>query len=254
MAGHGETLKIEWSSEIDKSFSNPTVVVFSILTFNKGRSLAMTDSNHEVARILQRVRDGDRQSLALLFSKHRDRLWNMVNIRIDRRLRGRVDPDDVLQEAYLDAADRVDQFIVDHSGSFFVWLRLIVNQTLVNVHRRHLGAKMRDAKRDISIHAGQHQQAASTSLALQLLGHLTTPSQAAVREETARKLEEVIEGLEPIDREVLVLRHFEQLTNSEVAETLEIQQKAASIRYIRALKRLREKLSEVPGMATEWLS
>ena len=214
----------------------------------------MTDPDRDAEGLLQRLRDGDQQSLAVLFSRHRDRLWSMVNFRLDRRLKGRVDADDVLQEAYLDAADRVDQFIVEHSGSFFVWLRLVVSQTLVNVHRRHLGAQMRDAKRDISIHAGQHQQAASTSLALQLLGHLTSPSQAAVREETARKLEEAVEGMEPIDREVLALRHFEQLTNSEVAEVLGIQKKAASIRYIRALKRLRGKLSEIPGVEAEWFS
>jgi RNA polymerase sigma-70 factor (ECF subfamily) len=123
---------------------------------------------------------------------------------------------------------------------------MIVGQTLVNIHRRHLGAQMRDAKRDISIFAGHHQQAASTSLALQLLGQLTSPSEAAMREETARRLEQAVAGMDELDREVLTLRHFEQLTNSEVCEVLGIKAKAASIRYVRALKRLKEKLAQTP--------
>lgn len=213
----------------------------------------MPDSDPNIECLLDRVRGGDQDSLAVLFSRHRDRLWSMVNFRLDSRLKGRVDADDVLQEAYLDAVDRIDQFVADHSGSFFVWLRMIVGQTLVNVHRRHLGAQMRDAKRDISIHVGQHQKAASTSLALQLLSHLTSPSQVAVRQEMARRLEEAVESMEPIDRDVLVLRHFEQLTNSEVAEVLGIQKKAASIRYVRALKRLRDRLASLPGFTSEWL-
>ena len=212
----------------------------------------MADEDRDADVLLKSLRDGDEQSLAILFSRHRDRLWSMVTYRLDRRLKGRVDADDVLQEAYLDATERIDQFVMEHSGSFFVWLRLVVTQTLVNVHRRHLGAQMRDAKRDVSIYAGQHQQTASTSLTLQLLGHLTSPSQAAVREETARKLEEAVDDMSSIDRDVLALRHFEQLTNSEVAEVLGIQKKAASIRYVRALKRLREKLSEIPGFDREW--
>ena len=106
---------------------------------------------------------------------------------------------------------------------------------------------MRDANRDLSIFVGHHQQVASTSLALQLLGRLTSPSRAAMRDETAIKIREAVEEMDDIDREVLSLRHFEQLTNQEVAEVLQIKQKAASIRYIRAIKRLKQKLANVPG-------
>jgi len=211
----------------------------------------MTESQSEVDGLLDRLRHGDKQALATLYSRHRDRLWNLVNLRLDRRLIGRLDADDVLQEAYLDAAERIGHYINDHSGSFFVWLRLIVIQTLVNVHRRHLGAQMRDAKREVSIHAVHHQKAASTSLALQLLGHLTSPSRAAMRDEAASKLEEAVDGMEPIDRDVLTLRHFEQLTNNEVAEVLGIQKKAASIRYIRALQRLKGVLTSMPEFSED---
>ena len=196
--------------------------------------------------LLRRVKEGDQQALAELFSLHRDRLWRIVNFRLDPRLLGRVDADDVLQEAYLAAAQRIEHYLDDSSQTFFIWLRLIANQTMIDVHRRHLGAQMRDASRDMSIHA-HYAQATSMSIASQLLGNFTSPSQIAMRDEVAAQLDKAIESMEPIDREVLALRHFEELTNSEVAEVLGIQQKAASIRYVRALKRLKDVVNKLPG-------
>lgn len=198
-----------------------------------------------------RVTRGDEQALAELFSQHRDRLWRIVHFRLDHRLHGRVDADDVLQEAYLSAAQRIRHLAADSSTSQFVWLRLIVGQTLVDVHRRHLGVQMRDAGREVSLHGAGHPQATSMSLAACLLGQVTSPSQAAVRAEMSAQLEAALESMDPIDREVLALRHFEELTNSEVAEVLTIQQKAASIRYVRAIKRLKAVLSQLPGFAEE---
>jgi RNA polymerase sigma-70 factor (ECF subfamily) len=211
----------------------------------------MSSSEAMAAELLGRVRLGDERALAELFSKERDRLWRMVQARLDRRLQGRVDPDDVLQEAYLDATRRIGHFANEPEMSFFLWLRLIVGQTLVDVHRRHLEAQMRDAGRDISIARGATPGASSASLAGQLVAHLSSPSQAAIREEMEAQLRQAIDGLEPIDREVLVLRHFEELTNGEVAETLGIQVKAASIRYVRALARLKAVLERYPGFADE---
>lgn len=211
----------------------------------------MTESTSGPDALLQRLRRGDRDALAELFSRHRERLWHIVNLRLDPRLAGRADADDVLQEAYLDAEARLDHYLNRHSGSLFVWLRMVVMQTVVNVHRRHLGARMRDASRDMSIHTGYHGFASSTSLAMQLLGHLTSPSQAVMREEMANQLEDAIDHMDSIDREVLLLRHFEQLNNGEVADVLGIQKKAASIRYIRALKKLRRIVSELPGFLDE---
>jgi RNA polymerase sigma-70 factor (ECF subfamily) len=197
---------------------------------------------------LKRLAQGDEQTLAEVFARHRQRLWRMVQFRLDQRLYGRVDPEDILQEAYLDAAQRIQHFVKGDFPSSFVWLRLIVNQTLINVHHRHLGAQMRDARREISIHGGPYAQTTSVSLAGHLLGNLTSPSQAAVRAETRQQLERALETMDAIDREVLVLRHLEELSNSEVASVLGIQQKAASIRYVRALERLREIMSQIPGM------
>ncbi len=205
----------------------------------------------ESGELVARLKGGDQQALAELYSRHRPRLWRMIHFRLDPRLRGRVDADDILQEGYLAAVERVQHFQDDSSTSFFVWLRLILGQTLIDVHRRHLGAQMRDAGREISIHGHHSPQATSVSLAAQLLGQFTSPSGAAVRDEVSRQLEQAVDAMNPIDREVLVLRHFEELTNGEVAEVLEIQPKAASIRYVRAVGRLREILSQLPGFAEE---
>ena len=207
----------------------------------------MIENDESSDELLARLRIGDMTALGELFSLNRERLWRMVNFRLDQRLRGRVDADDVLQEAYLDAAQRIEHFLNNTSMSFFVWLRQIVLQTMIDLHRQHLGAQMRNAAREVSLHGAAYPQATSISLAAHLLGNITSPSQAAMREEVSHQLEEALDSMSEIDREVLALRHFEELTNSEVAEVLGIQQKAASIRYVRAVARLKDILIQVPG-------
>jgi RNA polymerase sigma-70 factor, ECF subfamily len=206
-----------------------------------------TDGHDEFDRGL---RHGDAEALAELFSLHRSRLWRTVNFRLGGRLAGRVDPDDVLQESYLAAVQRLEHYGRDASASPFVWLRMVVLQVLIDVHRRHLGTKKRDAGKELPIF-GHYPQATSASMAIRLVGDCTSPSQAAIRGESLDIVERAIAAMDPIDQEILALRHFEELSNNEVAEVLNIQPKAASIRYVRALKRLKEVLSEVPGLLDE---
>jgi RNA polymerase sigma-70 factor, ECF subfamily len=194
-----------------------------------------------------RLAEGDSEALAALFSIHRARLWRLVHFRMDRRLLGRVDSDDVLQDAYLAAGQRLDHYDASLSLSPFVWLRMIVLQTLTDLHRHHLGAQMRDVNREINLRGCCYPQTTTASLAFLLAGNLTSPSGAAVRAEILGHVEDAIATMDSLDREVLALRHFEELSNSEVAEVLQIQQKAASIRYVRALKRLRLILEQAPG-------
>jgi RNA polymerase sigma-70 factor (ECF subfamily) len=130
----------------------------------------------------------------------------------------------------------------------FLWLRLITGQRLSALHRRHLGAQKRNAGQEIALHRSPMPQATSVSLAEMLLGRLTSPTQAAQRAEVRILLQEALNGMDPIDREVLTLRHFEELTNAEVAQVLGLTKTAASNRYIRALERLREILASVPGL------
>jgi RNA polymerase sigma-70 factor (ECF subfamily) len=207
----------------------------------------MSDDPSEVREQLRRVLAGDQQALADLFARYRERLKRMVRLRLDRRLQGRLDASDVLQEAYLDVARRAPEYAANPALPFFLWLRLLTGQRLLALHRQHLGAKMRDAGQEVSLYRGALPQASSVSLAAHLLGRLTSPSLAAVRAEMQLKLQEALNGMEPLDREVLTLRHFEELSNGETAAVLGIQKAAASNRYVRALRRLKEVLSEMPG-------
>ena len=130
---------------------------------------------------------------------------------------------------------------------FFLWLRFLTGRKLQALHRRHLGTKIRDAGREVSLYQGA-PEANSASLAAQLTGRHTTPSQALMRAELQARVQEALSLMEPIDREMLALRHFEQLTNGEAAHVLELSEAAASNRYMRALKRLREMLNTIPGL------
>jgi RNA polymerase sigma-70 factor (ECF subfamily) len=214
---------------------------------HKNTGPTMTSNSSATNDLLNRVRGGDQQALASLFARHRDRLRRMVRLRFDRRLHGRVDPSDVLHEAYLDVSQRVTEYLANPAVPFFLWLRFLTGQQLVGIHRRHLGAQMSDAGQEVCLHRGALPQATSASLAAQLLGRLTSPTQAAARVEMQIRLQEALNAMDPTDREVLVLRHFEELSNNETAEVLGIPKAAASNCYIRALKRLKDILAAMPG-------
>jgi RNA polymerase sigma-70 factor (ECF subfamily) len=205
-------------------------------------------SNLDDEPLIRRAAGGDDGSLAELFSRYRKRLRRMVRLRLDRRLQGRVDASDVIQEAYLDVAQQLPHYLVKREMSFFLWLRLVAGQRLMRIHREHLGAAMRDAGREVSLYKGAMPQASSVSLAAQLLGHYTPASQAVSRAEIQIQIQTALNDMEPIDREIIALRHFEELTNAEVAEVLGLESSTASKRYIRALKRLQIMLEHIPGL------
>jgi RNA polymerase sigma-70 factor (ECF subfamily) len=202
------------------------------------------DSNPaDTVALLERARAGDRAALNELFTRHRERLCRMVGLRLDRRLQARIDASDVVQEAYVEVVTRLDEYLRDPRLPFFLWLRLVVGERLLKVHRHHLGAEMRDAALEVSLYRGALPAASSEVLAAQLLGKHTSPTQAAARAERAMRLQEALNSLDPIDREVLTLRHFEELTLAETAQVLGIGSAAAAKRYVRALKRLKDVLS-----------
>ena len=171
----------------------------------------------------------------------------MVALRLDQRLQGRLDASDVIQEAYLEASARLPEYLRQPALPFFLWLRFLTGQKMLELHRRHLGAHMRDAAREVSLYRGALPETSSAALAAQLLGHDTRPSEAAIRAERKIRLQEALNVMEPLDREVLALRHFEQLNNAETAQALGLQESAASKRYVRALKKLKDILTSLPG-------
>jgi RNA polymerase sigma-70 factor (ECF subfamily) len=196
--------------------------------------------------LLRQAKAGDAAALGALLAHYRDRLRKMVRLRLDRRVAGRLDASDVLQEAYLDVARRFPEYAAAPAVQFYVWLRALTGQRLIDLHRQHLGAKMRDAGQEVSLYRGALPHASSASLAQQLLAGLTSPTKAAVRAEMQLQLQEALNSMDPIDREVVVLRHFEELNNIETAAVLGIETSAASKRYLRAIRRLKAILDQIP--------
>lgn len=191
---------------------------------------------------------GDPTALVELFARNRERLRRMVRLRLDRRLQGRIDPSDVLQEAQVDVLRRAGEYAANPAMPPFLWLRFLTGQRLLAMHRQHLGARMRDAGQEVALHRGPFPDATSVSLAALLLGRLTSPTRAARRAEMQIQLQEAINSMDEIDREILILRHFEELSNTETAKVLDIGKTAACNRYMRALKRLKAILDDTPGL------
>ena len=207
----------------------------------------MNPTPSEVHRRVERAAAGDAAALDPLLEGCRDRLRRLVTLRLDPRLQGRVDASDVIQEGYLDAADRLHDYLADPQRMpFYLWIRFLVGQRVAEAHRRHFG-EGRDAGREVSLYRNAMPEASTAALAAHLLGKLTSPSQAAIRAERRIRLQEALNAMDPVDREVLVLRHYEQLTNGEVALVLGLDKSATSKRHIRALMRLRGHLGDLEG-------
>jgi RNA polymerase sigma-70 factor (ECF subfamily) len=210
----------------------------------------MSPPSEHVPDLVARANAGDRDAIVELLNCYRPRLRRMVALRLDPRLRGRVDASDIIQEGYLDAMRRLGEFVQDPSVPFYIWLRFLVGQRVQEQHRRHLDTPGRDVGREVSIYRGAMPGASTGALAARLLGKLTDPLQATLRAERKIRLQEALNRMDPLDREVLVLRHYEQMTNGDAALALGLSFKAASKRYTRALERLEKILSELPGFAS----
>lgn len=211
-------------------------------------TMAVRPDESETTQLIERAARGDESAWEQLLARDRDRLRRMVSLRLDRRLQGRVDPSDVIQEACIDAARRLAEYRKGPPIPFFLWLRLLTGQRLLEEHRRHLGVHARDAAREVTLHHGAMPESTTATLAACLLGRLTSPSQAAMRDERKMRIQAALESMEPTDREILALRHYEQLSNGEAAIVLNLDKSAASKRYARALVRLKEILTARFGL------
>ncbi len=195
---------------------------------------------------LQQLKERGQSALAERFEAYREPLERMIEFRMDQRLRGRIDPLDVLQETWLDASRRLHEWIEKPSVSLFVWFRQLAYQALIDLHRKHFGQK-RDPRMEIHLLPQRSNDATSECILAALYGPSTSPSQAVSKMEEFERLRLVLASMEETDREVLALRHFEQLSNLQVAETLGISPTAASNRYVRAMMRLSQIASNLLG-------
>ena len=192
--------------------------------------------------MLSQAVGGEAAALGKLFCLYEPTLRKMVLLRMDHRLQGRLDVDDVLQEVYVEYARSIGQYPAYQGMPFRLWLRMIAGRKLQALHRHHLGVAARDADREVSLFRGPLPSVSSGCLAIQLLGRHTSPTQAAQRVELQLQIQAALNEMEPIDREIIALRHFEEMSNSDVAHILGISQAAASNRYVRALRRIKNLL------------
>lgn len=199
----------------------------------------------------QIIENDDPQAIGRLIQKYQDRLERVIAFRMDSKLKSRIDPADVLQDAFVEATQRIDDYkSCAQKMSFFLWLRFITLQKLNQLYRHHLGVQARDAARDVAIYQHVNGPMTSVVLAAQLLGKMTSPSHAAIREENKRRIEKALSEMEDMDREVLALRHFEHLSNIETAQLLELSETASSNRYFRAVRRLKSIMDRIQNNAT----
>jgi RNA polymerase sigma-70 factor (ECF subfamily) len=192
-----------------------------------------TDSSH-TRGLLDEVRAGRAAAVDELLARHRPYLRQLVALRIDPQLRARVDPSDVVQEAQLEAARRLEGYLQNPALPFRLWLRLITYDRLLMLRRHHVEAARRSVQRDVAL-----PDRSSLALAQQLLAAGSTPSERLSRRELARRVRQAMSRLADADRDILLLRNFEELSNQEVAQLLGLTLPAASQRYGRALLRLR---------------
>lgn len=193
---------------------------------------------------LQRLQTRGEPALAEIFSASLQRLERIIRFRIDPRIRGRVDAADVLQETWVVASRRLPEFLSNPAVSVFIWLRQLALQTLIDIHRREL-CHRRDAGREIHLSHELPTGDTGLSIAHFLADQLTSPSQQLMRAEDIEQLQQALNSMPEIDREVLALRHFEQLTNLQTAEVLALTPTAASNRYVRAAAKLTEILQRL---------
>ena len=194
--------------------------------------------------LTKQMRQGSKDALATIFASYRERLRRIIQFRIDCRITARVSDSDILQDTYIAAAKRLPHFSQQTEMSAFLWLRLLVKQQLVDIHRQHLKAEKRDARKEMGLEPSQVSAQTSMALAVQLAGSITAASEVVARAETIALLESSLNEMDETDREVIALRHFEELTNIETACVLKLQPSAASKRYLRAMSRLSKLMSE----------
>jgi RNA polymerase sigma-70 factor (ECF subfamily) len=204
-------------------------------------------NSEELSYLLRQLAAGNQAAWGEVLERHRPRLRRMVQLRLDPRLQGRLDASDVLQEAFLTASVQLADYLKKPTIPLHLWLRLVTGQKLIALHRNHLATKARDAGRQISLERGLVPGVNSAALASQLIGREPNPSDAAREVEQRRWLQEALDRMNPLDREVLTLRHFEQLTSAETALVLGLTLSAAKKRHVRALARLKEILLALPG-------
>lgn len=193
--------------------------------------------------LLHRAREGKPEAVDRLLEAHREPLRRAIGLRLDRALAGRIDASDVVQDVLLEASKRLTDYLRNPSMPFQLWLRHIARDHVIDAHRRHRQAQRRSLDREQPLIPAGLADHSSVELAARLTDGEPTPATAAVRQELQQRLHTAVAALDDNDREVILMRHAEQMPNQDVAASLGLTEAAASMRYLRALRRLRTLLA-----------
>ncbi len=198
------------------------------------------EKTHE---LLDLVRDGDDLATGRLLERHRDALHRMAEMRLDPKIRQRIDASDIIQEVMIEANRRLQTYLENPIMPFHLWLRQMTTDRIIDAHRRHRVSKKRSVDLEQAPVVASNLDHSTIQFGPQITDGELTPAAAAIRNELQRKFEEAVDEMDDIDKEIIVMRHFEKLTNQEVAHVLKLSEPAASMRYLRAMRRLRQKFS-----------
>jgi RNA polymerase sigma-70 factor, ECF subfamily len=206
----------------------------------------------ETEALLHRVAQADAMAVDELWERHRPALRRMIGLRLDRTLSRRVDASDVVQDVLLKANQRLAEYLRNPSIPFHAWLRQIAQDHVIDAHRRHRQAGMRSMDRERPMNVGPADDRSSLDLAAQLRDPALTPGAEVLRRELEGRFREALLLLDDDDREIILLRHFEQLSNGAAGRILGLSDAAAGMRHLRALRRLRAILAEAPSSIDRW--
>ncbi len=198
----------------------------------------------QTKELLLEAREGDNRAVEHLLDRHRDSLRRMIGMRLDQRILRRVDVSDVVQDVMIEANRRLQDYLANPVMAFHLWIRQIAKDRIIDAHRRHRGSAKRSVDREQQLAFQGDVDQSTIDLAAQLCDRELTPAAEATQRELAMRIQAAIAQLEDRDREIVLMRHYEQLSNQEIAQALELTEPAASMRYLRALKRLRAVLNQ----------
>lgn len=204
----------------------------------------MSNDSLDTRQLLDQARGGDRTAIDRLLEGHRNSLRRMVDLRLDHALAGRLDASDIVQDVMLEASRRLANYLAKPVMPFHLWLRHLAKDHIIDAHRRHRKAQRRSLDREQSIVPAALADHSSIELAAQFMDREATPASAALRQELARRLAQAVASLDDDDRDIILMRHYEQLSNQEVATMLDLTEAAASMRYLRAVRKLKGLLAE----------
>lgn len=208
----------------------------------------MWPDSDETRELLRHAEEGHPEAVNDLLARHRDALRRLVELRLDGAIARRVDASDVIQDVMLEASRRLAEYLRDGRMPFHLWLRQLAKDRIIDMHRRHRAAQRRSVDRERSLAAPAFADRSSLDLAAQLRDAELTPAAATIRRELELRFRQALDTLDDDDREIILMRHYEHLSNSEAAQVLGLSAAAAGMRHLRALRRLRSLLGEKPSL------